>query len=501
VVAGAVMYAVIHIPNFAAQVAVRQRPELRRSPFALVEGEPPAEVVITANKAARSSGVEAGMTRLQAETIPGVTVVRRVPEDEVSALMVLHTTACMFSPRIEHVEYLPGTYALDIRGMNGLFGDEARLADKLRQSIMEAGFLANTAVSQNFDAAVCLARGRNGISVVSPDCEAEALRDLLLYVLNPSVEQAETFRAWGIRTCGQLAALAETDLISRIGQAGKRLHLLARGVWPHLMFPMEPNFEESLAERMELDFPVEMLEPLLFLLARMTDALLERVKSRALAIAMLRVILHLDGGRQHERVVRPALPLEDKPTLLKLLQLDLETHPPNAAILSVELHAQSAAPYRAQHGLFLPQAPEPGRLEVLLARLRKLLGEDRVGSVELKNDHRPNAFRVVPFAPPPPKKSEPASLSVATALRVYRPPQTVGVTLVGNAPVRVFWEGQRYTVREIAGPWRVSGQWWSEANWCREEWDVRLAAESAERVCRIAYDPCSRCWYVQGTYD
>ena len=495
------MYAVFHTPNFAAQVAAQQRPELRKSAFALVDGEPPAEVVIAANKAARSSGVEAGMTRLQAETIPGVAVMRRLPEDEASALAVLHTIACMFSPRIEYVESLPATYALDIDGMSGLFGDRAQLANKLRQCITETGFLANIAVAQNFDAAVCLARGKNGIAVVPPGCEAETLRDLPLHVLNPSAGHAETFYSWGIRTCGQLAALAETDLISRIGQAGERLHLLARGAWPHLMFPMEPNFEESLVERMELDFSVEMLEPLLFLLARMTDTLLERVKSRALAIAMLRVVLHLDGGKQHERIVRPALPLEDKPTLLKLLQLDLETHPPNAAILRVELHAQSATPYRAQHGLFLPQAPEPGRLEVLLARLRKLLGEERVGSVELKDDHRPSAFRMVPFAPPPPKRSEPSSLSVATALRVCRPPQTVGVTLAGNAPVRVFWEGQRYTVREIAGPWRVSGQWWSGANWCREEWDVRLAAESAERVCRIAFDPRSRCWYVQGTYD
>ncbi|HTF64303.1 MAG TPA: hypothetical protein VK638_16595, partial [Edaphobacter sp.] len=104
-------------------------------------------------------------------------------------------------------------------------------------------------------------------------------------------------------------------------------------------------------------------------------------------------------------------------------------------------------------------------------------------------------------APPPPAKSEKLPLSVPTALRIYRPPQAVGVTLVGNAPARVFWEGQRYAVREIAGPWRVNGQWWSEANWCREEWDVRLATESIERVCRIAFDPRSRYWYVQGTYD
>jgi len=495
------MYAVLHPPNFAAQVVAQQRPELRKRAFALIDGEPPAEIVVASNPAARRCGVEPGMSRLQATTVPGIAIVRRVQEEEFAAQTVLHTIACMFSPRIEQVERYAGTYALDIRGMHGLFGDEARLANHLRRRVMTAGFLANVAVAQNFDAAVCLARGRSGVSVASLGQEAEALQDLPLHVLDLSAEHAATFQAWGIRTCGQLAALAETDLVSRIGQAGRRMHALARGVWPHLMLPSEPAFEESLVERMNLEFPVEMLEPLLFLLARMTDALLTRVKSKALAIASLRVVLRLEGDKQHERRVRPALPLEDKPTLLKLLQLDLETHPPDAAILGIELYAQSAAPYRAQHGLFLPQAPEPGRLEVLLARLRKLLGEESVGSVELKDDHRPNAFRMVPFAPPPPKKSEKQMLSTVTALRVRRPPQTVGVTLANDAPVRVVWEGQLYIVREIAGPWRVNGQWWSEANWCREEWDVRLASENVERVCRIAFDPRSRCWYMQGTYD
>jgi protein ImuB len=28
-----------------------------------------------------------------------------------------------------------------------------------------------------------------------------------------------------------------------------------------------------------------------------------------------------------------------------------------------------------------------------------------------------------------------------------------------------------------------------------------LAVDGMERLCRIAFDPGSRCWYVQGTYD
>ena len=47
----------------------------------------------------------------------------------------------------------------------------------------------------------------------------------------------------------------------------------------------------------------------------------------------------------------------------------------------------------------MPQTPEAGQLEVLLARLRKLLGEDRVGAPELLDSHRPDAFRMVPFVP------------------------------------------------------------------------------------------------------
>jgi protein ImuB len=108
---------------------------------------------------------------------------------------------------------------------------------------------------------------------------------------------------------------------------------------------------------------------------------------------------------------------------------------------------------------------------------------------------------MVPFVPPTPSKNEKPSLAPPVALRVSRPPQPVGVTLTQARPVRVFWDGAAYTVREAAGPERVSGQWWSEANWCREEWDVRLENGSVQRLCRIAFDPRSRYWYVQGTYD
>jgi protein ImuB len=125
------MYAVLHPPNFLAQAAAHPRPELRKRPFALLDGEPPAEIVVAANKAARALGVEAGMTRLQAESFPEVAALSRTLKDEASAHRILHTVVCLFSPRIEYVEAYPGTYALDIEGMNRLYGDTSQLASKL----------------------------------------------------------------------------------------------------------------------------------------------------------------------------------------------------------------------------------------------------------------------------------------------------------------------------------------------------------------------------------
>lgn len=495
-----VMYAVLHPPNFFAQAAALEKPELRKRPFAVFDGQAPREFVFAANKAARTRGVEVAMSRLQAEACD-VTMVRRDGACEDMAQARLHEIACRFSPRIELVAERPGTYALDIRGMNTMFGDATQLATRLRQSVMTAGFLVNVAAASNFHVATCLAWGRSGVSIVPPDCDSEAIGALPLSVLPLEPEHAETFKAWGIRTCGELAALAETDLISRLGQVGKKLHALACGTLPHLMMPLEASFESGLTERMELDCPVDDLERLLFVLSRMTTELLERVRAKARAIASMHVVLLLDGGAQHERLVRPALPLHDTPMLLKLMQLDLEAHPPSAAIVAVELRAQSAPPYRAQHGLFLPQAPEPGQTEVLVAKLRKLLGEDRVGSAELVDDHRLNAFRMAPFAPPAPRRVEPSLLPVPVALRVNRPPQVINVQLVNERPVRVYWNSVAYTIREAAGPELLSGQWWDKAEWSRAEWDVRLVADGAERLCRIAFDPGSRCWYVQGTYD
>jgi protein ImuB len=176
-------------------------------------------------------------------------------------------------------------------------------------------------------------------------------------------------------------------------------------------------------------------------------------------------------------------------------------HPPEASVIALHMQAQPARHPTVQQGLFVPQSPEAGRLEVLLARLRKLLGEDRVGAPELLDSHRPDAFRIAPFVPQTEAVPKAVHNEIGTAaLRMLRPPRTVRVEINNSRMTALSLEGKRLPVHRASGPWKTSGAWWTHSDWCREEWDVALG-EQEKFYCRLAYDPGGQCWYLTGIYD
>src|SRR4029077_11521712 len=108
--------------------------------------------------------------------------------------------------------------------------------------------------------------------------------------------------------------------------------------------------------------------------------------------------LMLQKRPEHRRTLEFPVPVRDPKVILKQLQFDLEAHPPQAAILSVEVQLNPTEARVLQHGLFIPQAPAPEKLQLTLARLTALLGEGNVGSPELLDTHRPDAFVMRAFS-------------------------------------------------------------------------------------------------------
>ncbi|MGO9403094.1 MAG: DNA polymerase Y family protein [Terriglobales bacterium] len=446
------LYLGLHMRDFPVQAEVRVCPELRGHAVAVLDGVSSLETVFSLNDRARGLGLERGMSRVQAESFISnrnrIALRSRVKAREDSAFRVLMECAERFSPRVEVLaspaESVSGaTLVLDIAACERLFGTPKQIAEALLRATEAAGFEASAATSVNAYAAVVAARGFAGITVIPTGNEASVLAPLPLAVLELEAEQRETFASWGIRTLGQLAGLPQTALVARVGEVGHRLQALSRGECEHLLTPVEPPADAVLSESTELEHPVDLLEPLLFLISRMLEQIFRRAAARALAIAQVETRLVLDGvvRREHRRMVRPALPEWSYQTLLKLVQLDLELHPPEAAVIGLHLVAQPARSQTVQQGLFTPQTPEAGRLEILLARLRKLVGENRVGAAELLDSHRPEAFRMASFVPSASTASRAFSGPCPSALRILRPPRVIRVEVKPTAEKVVSKQG------------------------------------------------------------
>jgi len=496
------LYLCLHLRDFAAQALACLEPVAQPRGLVVLSGEPPLERVFAMTQSARQLGLEEGMSRLEAESF-AVAIVRRNRRQEELSFTQLMRCGEGFSPRVEAVaapgeRHTGATLVLDAAGSERLLGSAAEIGQSFWRQVSALGYEASVASSVRASTALLAARGRLGVTTIAAGDEATALAPLPLSVLEPDIVTAQTFESWGIHTLRQLAELPRRSLAARLGQNGLRLQSLARGECDQLLVPTEEPVDAPLTESMELEHPVELLEPLLFLLSQMLEKLLQRAAERALALAAVESCLALDGPshverREHCRLVRPTLPERERLTLLKLIQLDLETHPPAAAVIALRLTAYPARAQTAQQGLFAAQAPEAGRMEILLARLRKLVGEGRVGSAQLLDSHAPEAFRVDDFAlvPPPVRTIAGArSPSTAMALRMVRPPRAVEVELRNDAPCAMHYEGRRLLLSAVSGPWRASGAWWTNPCWCREEWDVQLEEES-RRCLRLARDPAA----------
>jgi protein ImuB len=230
--------------------------------------------------------------------------------------------------------------------------------------------------------------------------------------------------------------------------------------------------------------------------SQMLDTLFDRLRFHALSTNELRLILTLERKPEHAIQLRLPVPMRDAQVLLKLLHLEFENRPPTAPITKIHLELIPADARSSQHGMFVPAAPEPEKLEITLARIRNLVGAANVGAPELLNSYRPDSFTLVALTAA--RTEQPLSMP-KMALRRFRPPRTLQVRLnTGGVPETLLWSGEKQTVLACAGPWHASGEWWTPTAWSRQEWDLEL---SGGGLFRIYLDRMMGRWFLEGSYD
>lgn len=431
-----------------------------------------------------------------------------------------------FSPIVEETRY--DTVVIDVDGCELLFGSAYELANEVAQrakgSRLRAGLetAVNVAVAANPDAVIHAATRLHGITFVSPNEELTCLGEFPVEHLDYSLvniekkvadEILETLRLWGIQTFAELASLPAAGVSERLGQAGIRLQQLAAGKTDRQLRVKQP--EPVFANSIELDHALSELEPLSFIFARLLHQLCAALNAYALATNELCVAMQLDDQTTHERRLSLPYPMRDHKVFLKLLLLDTEMHPPQAAVRAISISCEPVKPRMLQNGLFEPLAPAPDKLELTLARLAKLVGEENIGSPALLDTHRPDAFSMKRFTLQTiadvrkrrTKKNRQSAISNRRSLgfRMFRPPLRAIVQADQGWPTQISaWGKQRSVygkVVDVAGPWRTTGDWWREDRWARDEWDVTIDRQGQQSLYRIYRELESKNWFVEGNYD
>lgn len=506
------MFCCIHVPDFQVQAALLR--EGKDLPLALLDGPESLLKVVACNSLARSAGVGAGMTKLQAEAF-GVVLRRRMQELEAIAQAELIDRAYHYSPKIESTS--PGTVVFDLTGSERLLGIGRTLAQVILEDIAKRRFEANVSLASNPDAALYAARGFNGITIIEPNEEAKRLGTLPVKVLELTPEISEVLNAWGIKTFQALAALPSIPLTERLGQYGLHLQRLAKGAVIRELIPA-PLFEPIL-ESVELEEPVELLDPLAFVVNGLLHQIMRRLVERSLATDQIDIDLSLQVQPDrdisaavccttltaYQRTIKLPVPTQDVRVLLKLIQLDLAAHPPHAPVKQIKIEAIPAHIRYTQTGLFQPLAPEPASLEISLARLRAVVGDTdsanrpRVGFSVLLDSYQPDHFEV---RPPALKHviSEPSS---RLALRRFRPAISARVEISERGvPLWIGFAKKKARVLQASGPWRIAGQWWdATGELSRNEWDIEITNGGHTGLYRIFHDPAAKGWFVEGVYD
>ena len=425
-----------------------------------------------------------------------------------------------FAPTTDAIELCDErTVVFRVEGLGLLYGPLAAVAEVITLRAQSAGLEAKVVIAHSVDAARLLARcpGDESVEVVSIDETAGRVGSLSVREFGLTTEVEEVLALWGIKTLGDFARLPEEGLVQRFGPEAIRWHRLARGALERPLITLEPD--RTISEELDLDYEIELLDALMFGIGRLLNSLCERLIESGLATDEVTVVLDLAGDAgeqpllQHcigqcSFILRLPLPLDSARALLRVIRFELEKNPPTAPIRAISISMHTVIPRRLQFGLFIPASPEPAALELTLSRLRSLVGEENVGVPELIDSHHPQPFRLATSKSISPSAeasvshpgAEKKDREMILALRYLRPPMDVEMDIYEGRPVKLRTPKWERRVMNAAGPWRLSGDWWGDVSWQREEWDVALSDGVVYRIYRNDERETAQ-WIIEGIYD
>ena len=494
-----VRLACVDVPAFPLQLLLRQHPDWKELPVAVVAEDRPQSLLLWVNERARRSRILPGQRYAQALSLSSNLRAGTVAQPAITKeTLFLVERLRRYTPEIEPSIETPGTFWLNAQGLERLYTNLEDWVVAIRKDLAAANFFSTIVVGSTRFGTYAVAKSIRGAKVFKDAGEENAAArrvKLDRLSIEPSVRDA--LDKLGVRTVADFLRLPAKGLLKRFGIEAHRLYRLAAG---DLWAPLQPHpAVEPLTRQFLLDAPDSDAERLLFLIKRMLDALLAELTSQGKALTELTLRLLLDRKGSCGERIRTAEPTVDSAQILGLIRLRLETLRLEAGVVSLNLTVCGTKVDAEQNLLF---AQKPRRdLEAgsrAFARLRAEHGDGAVMRARLLEGHLPQAsFRWEPMdevtRPEPRKTSHPRFL----VRRIYQRPLLL--------PHRARQEPDGWLLRGLehgpvtrfVGPYIFSGGWWS-GGVHRDYYFVNM---HRGEVLWVFYDRKRRRWFLEGRVE
>jgi protein ImuB len=403
-----------------------------------------------------------------------------------------------------------------VSGVGARWGSEEALVAAIEHACHKVRLSVITTITSGAQSAIALTHRDEGVVVHSSVQERQALSPLPLHVLPLDAFTISTLHAMGIRTLGELAKLDAQDIATRAGPQAAQAARVAKGEDRSIVVPQAQ--EDHFEERVNLDWELCEIEPLLFATKPLFTSVLARLSCRGFAARTGRVRFFLLNKTTHDREVTVASATREVSVWMRLLHTSLQAAPPKHPVIGVSVELFACAPRAIQLGLFDRPGPSPEKWSLALARIESKVGASRVGIASIALTHRPREVRIIPWQEDKTALArdelalDDAIAHTSLALHVFRPPQPVNVrfehgaisaiaiersTTIDRKNTRQTSQAVGGRVLHCAGPYRTNGSWWDNP-FAQDTYDIVL--EDAVMY-RVGYDPASKVWTLEGRYE
>jgi protein ImuB len=501
-----------------------------------------ANRVVAASPVARADGVVSGVRRRDAQRLcPGLVLLPHDIERDARLFEPLLRVLEQTTPLLEVSQ--PGRCTFTTRGPSRYYGGDELLVERVAEhmaaalgpSTMQIAGPPSVGLADGAFAALLAARtaASRARPVVVPVGSSPAfLARFPTAVLDDHDGIDARFLSLlpqlGIRTLGQLAALAQADITARFGPVGRAAHRLASGLDARPPIARQPPPDLAVVQVFET--PVPTSGAVAFAAKQMADDLFERLRARGLACSQILVSAQTDHGEQHERLWRhePAFhPL----TVAERVRWQLDgwaqstVEAPTAGITLLRITPTDVAPATGiQVGFWGGRSHADDRAIRGVARLVGQLGPEAVLVPEWRGGRDPSSTialvsaassdlsdreaAVLPTASagpwpgvlPPPSPATVWSEPIAVQLRDAEGElvRVSGRGSVSAAPFIFFRSGELpRKVVSWGGPWPIEEHWWDPQRYRRcARFHILLDSGEAHLVVVERSE-----WRLEATYD